>query len=98
MSRNATGTGASPGYLIGRLRDSPLARIHPSECVEGRFSVVELPLYGVLRSTHSPSPTLVSVQRAQVFDSIRLHLLDDRKTLEFAEPVSLRPQPFDDAR
>jgi hypothetical protein len=32
-----------------------------------------------------------------VYDSIRLHLLDDGKTLEFAEPVSLRPQPFDDA-
>src|SRR5215216_3582193 len=34
--------------------------LYPPECVEGRFSVVELLLYGVLRSTHSPGPTLVS--------------------------------------
>jgi hypothetical protein len=32
-----------------------------------------------------------------VYDSIRLHLVGEGITLEFAEPVSLRPQPFDDA-
>jgi hypothetical protein len=26
-----------------------------------------------------------------------LHLLGNERTLEFAEPISLRPEPFDDA-
>jgi hypothetical protein len=65
------------------------------KCVEGEF--YELRIDGVLRSTHGLGPTLVSVYRAQVYGSIRLHLLGEGRTLEFAEPVSLRPQPFDDA-
>jgi HEAT repeat protein len=34
---------------------------------------------------------------AQMYGSIRPHLLGEGRMLEFAEPVSLRPQPFDDA-
>jgi hypothetical protein len=61
------------------------------------FSEVELLISRFLRSAHGPGPTLVSIKRVQVYDSIRLHLLGERRTLEFGEPVSLRPQPFDDA-
>jgi hypothetical protein len=70
---------------------------YPPNLVEVLFSEVELPLNGVLGSSNRSGPTLGSVLRAQVFDSIHLHLLGEGRTLEFAEPVSSPPQPFDDA-
>ena len=61
-----TGCQSDAGALLRRLRERgslgreerTLSFLSPYalECVEGESSEVELPIYGVLRSSHSPGP------------------------------------------
>jgi hypothetical protein len=62
------------------------------KCVEGEF--YELRIDGVLRSTHGLGPTLVSVYRAQVYGSIRLHLLGEGERSRVCRTRILAPAAF----